>query len=351
MVIFMSAPVLNLVSSQINLDQPIQNEFGETPLAFSPTIRLADGGEAVPQQYLDVDRKLDNLSNVIAHISVPCGYQLFAGQNGSCLYLVVAVIGKENYPTCGESASKDKVVYSRRWLIEPTTPTSEIVQTALLAMKKAREHEVRELFTVRIDQSLDQSSRVATPFNCHLDLPLMAGDGSTLGSASAVDVDKQLRGLKFAGYTFEVQQRIKLGHKRLFELNVVGKSSHFLELAGSSISVICQHQDQRDFVHQLINALIARSDRFVDELFSFKGFRRFSHTLDPIKLAKFSYKTRNIKVEDARFDKNFENMSYKVDASKAPFYNDGELGRQQRQLISSFSDLGGYLPIEKTANR
>ncbi|MBL4672685.1 MAG: hypothetical protein JKX81_10545 [Arenicella sp.] len=347
----MSAPILNLISRQTNVDQLMQNEFGETPLAFSPTIRLADGGEAIPQQYLDVDRKLDNLSNVVEHISVPAGYQLFTGQEGSCLYLVVGVFGKENYPASAEIAIKDKVVYSRRWLIEPTTPTSEIVQTALLAVKKAREHEARELFTVRIDRSLDQNSRVATPFNCHLDLPLMAGSESTLTSTSALDVDKQLKGLKFAGYTFEVQQRIELGRKRLFELNVVGKSSHFLELAGSLISVICQHQDQRDFVHQLINALIARSDRFVDELVSFKGFTRFSHTLDPIALAKFSYKTRNIKAEDTRFDENFENMSYKVDASKAPFYNDGELGRQQRQLISSFSSLGGYLPLEKTANR
>jgi hypothetical protein len=351
MVIFMSAPVLNLISTRPNVEKPIENEFGETPLAFSPTIRLADGGEAVPQQYLDVDRRLDNLCNVVAHISIPAGYQLFTGQEGSCLYLIVGVFGKENYPASAEIAKKDKVVYSRRWLIEPTTPTSEIVQTALLAVKKAREHEVRELFALRLDSGSKKGSRVATPFNCHLDLPLMVGNGSTLASASAIDVKTQLKNLKFAGYTFEIQQRIELGHKWLFELNVVGKSSHFLELAGSSISVICQHKDQRDFVHQLINALIARSDRFVDELVSFKGFRRFSHTLDPVELANFSYKTRNIKVEDARFDKNFENMSYKVDASKAPFYNDGELGRQQRRLISSFSSLGGYLPREKTANR
>jgi hypothetical protein len=344
-VIFMSAPILNFISKQPVADKPKQNEFGETALAFSPTIRLANGEEAVPQQYLDVDRKLDNLSNVITQVSVPCGYQLFAGQEGSCLYLVVGILGKENYPRSAEMAMKDKIVYSRRWIIEPTTPTSEIVQTALLAVKKAREHEARELFSVRIDQS----SRVTTPFNCHLDLPLMAGNESTLAKASALDVEAQLNDISFAGYTFEIQYKIELGRKRLFELRVVGRSLHFLELEDSSISVICQHHDKRDFVHQLINALIARSDRFVDELVTFKGFTRFSHTLDPIELAKFSYQTRNIKVSDPRFDKNLENMSYKVDASKAPFYNDGELGRQQRQLISSFDSLGGYLPLEKTA--
>ncbi|MFT6408991.1 MAG: hypothetical protein ACJAQ6_002414 [Arenicella sp.] len=341
----MSVSNLRIVASEDIDGQPKQNEFGETPVAFSPTIRLSNGEHAVPQQYLDVDRKLDNLSNVVAHISVPKGYQLFAGQEGSCMYLVVGIIGKENYPASAESLKIDKIVYSRRWIIEPTTPTSEIVQTALLAVKKAREHEVRELFTVRIEQG----SRIATPFNCHLDLPLMAGNQSALSSAPALEVADQLKDIKFAGYSFEIQQQISLGRKQLFELAVIGRSAHFRELADSSISVICEHQDKRDFVHQLITALIARSERFVAELVSFKGFSRFSHTLDPIELAKFSYQTRNIEVTDARFDTNFKDMSYKVDSSKAPFYNDGELGRQQRYLISSFNNLGGYLPLEKSS--
>jgi hypothetical protein len=345
MVFFMSISMLHIVASQPIDGQPKKNEYGETPLAFSPTIRLSNGEDAVPQQYLDVDRKLDNLSNVLSHVSVPAGYQLFAGQEGSCLYLIAGIIGKENYPKSAESLKYDKIVYSRRWIIEPTTPTSEIVQTALLAIKKAREHEVRESFKLQIEQG----SRAATPFNCHLDLPLMAGNKSAILRAPAINVFNQLKGINFAGYSFEVQHHISLGRKQLFELRVIGQAAHFRELAGSSISVICEHSDKRDFVHQLITSLITRSDRFVEELVTFKGFTRFSHTLDPIALANFSYQTRNIEAADRRFDSNFKDMSYKVDSSKAPFYNDGELGRQQRSLISSFDSLGGYLPLERLA--
>jgi len=338
----MSVPILHLIPKQLENDQLKQNEFGETPLAYAPTIRLSNGEEAVPQQFLDVDRKLANLCNVLVHVSVPSGYQLFAGQQDSCLYIIVGVVGKENYPGSPEIAKMDKIVYGRRWLIEPTTPTSEIVQTALLAIKKVREHEVRELLTVRIDNS----TRVTTPFNCHLDLPLMAGNASTLAGSSVVEVNEQLGDVKFAGYTFTVKSRIALGNRLIFELRIIGHSSHFSELENSSIVVMCEQENQSDFLHQLMAALIARSDRYVEESVAFKGFKRFSHEIDPIELAKFSYQTRNIEITDSRFDKGFEGMSYKVDASKAPRYNEGELGCRQRQLVASFDNLGGYLPLD-----
>ncbi len=339
----MSVPILHLSPKQLEGERPSQNEFGETPLAYAPTIRLSNGDEAVPQQYLDVDRKLDNLSKVLNHISVPKGYQLFAGQDGACLYLIVGVIGKENYPRSAEIAQMDKMVYGRRWLIEPTTPTSEIVQTSLLAIKKVREHEVRELLTLRINNA----SHITTPFNCHLDMPLMAGNKFTLAKASALEVKAQLPHVKFAGYRFEIANTAVLGGKRLFELQVLGRSSHFPELENSSITVVCEHLDKRDFLHQLIATLIARSDRYVEENIAFMDFKRFSHDLDPIELAKFSYQTRNVEISDSRFEKGFEDMSYKVDASKAPLYNDGELGQKQRLLVASYKNLGGYLPLEK----
>ena len=350
----MSVPVLRLISKQSDGNQPKQNDFGETPLAYAPTIRLSNGEDAVPQQYLDVERTLSNLSNVLAHISVPKGYQLFAGQEGSCMYIIVGVVGKENYPPNADVAKLDKMVYGRRWLIEPTTPTSEIVQTSLLAVQKVREHEVRELFSVRTpnDSGLTkvfQAAHITTPFNCHLDLPLMAGNRSLLSrdqSAPVLDVAAQLKGLKFADYTFELQNQTLFAGKSVFELKILGHSEHFPELQNESISVICEQPNDHDFLHQLITVLIAKSDRYVEENFSFKSFKRFSHDLDPIELAKFSYQTRNVKVTDKRFDKGFKDMSYKVDASKAPSYNGGELGRQQRQLVSSFDDLGGYLPLD-----
>jgi hypothetical protein len=90
--------------------------------------------------------------------------------------------------------------------------------------------------------------------------------------------------------------------------------------------------------------LIKHSDRFVEERVAFKGFHRFSHNLDVTKLAEFSYTTRNVKIKDSRFDAEFAGMSYRVDQSKAPYYNSGSLGRQQRKLLAEFDSLGGYLP-------
>ena len=208
----MTVPILHIVP-QSQCTQTRENDFGETPLAYAPTVRMSNGKEAVPQQYLDVNRTLSNLSSVLTHISVPTDYQLFAGEEGSCLYLIVGVIGKENYPRSAEAGQMDKMVYGRRWLIEPTTPTSEIIQTALLAIKKVREHEVRELLTVRINQG----SRVTTPFNCHLDLPLMAGSKPSFAAAQAIDVDSQLIDLNFAGYSFSVTQRVQLANKLVLE--------------------------------------------------------------------------------------------------------------------------------------
>lgn len=340
----MGLPILHLlIPKKSKQPEPEQNEYGETALAFAPTIRLPNGEEAVPQQYLNVNRTLENLANVLAQISVPYGYQLFAGQGITCLYLMVGVIGKENYPKSAITKQRHKIVYGRRWMIEPTTPTSEIVQTSLLAIKKAREHEVRELFTVRINEG----RYVTTPFNCHLDLPLMVGNGSVLEGDSVVNVELLLENVRFAGGCFSLKQQVSLGRKTVYELMLIGGSTHFPELVNYSIAVICERNDKRDFLHQLIAALIQRSDRHIEEIVAFNGFKRFSHNVDPIELARFSYQTRNIKATDPRFNAVFANVAYTVDASKAPRFNDGELGCQQRELLASYGDLDGYLPLDK----
>ncbi len=346
----MNVSGLNLVVSNVDcdvdsVDLSNENSFGETPLAYAPSIELSNGEKAVPQQFLDVNRQLDNLCNVLAEISLPASYQLFAGQEASCLYLIVGVIGHENYTGYKASIYDDKIVYGRRWLIEPSTPTSEIVQTALLAVKKVREHEARELLTVRINQGRN----VATPFNCHLDLPLMAANtGELLSVDSARDegVEELLARVRFAGFSFSVINRHRLSNSRIIELKLEGQSRYFPELGGEIIAVNYCEEHNGDFLHQLMSELIQKGDRHIEESTSFRGFARFSRKINPIDLAKFSYTTRNIKATDPRFDRNFEDMSYKVDAAKAPAYNAGALGEQQRAKVASVDSLLGYLPRE-----
>ena len=158
------------------LDEQSFNCFGERALPYAPKVKLADGSHAVPQQFIEVNRSLTSVEKILGEISLPENYVLFAGKIDSVVFLQVSVIGCENYPsTPAKSVQLAKIVYGRRWLLEPTTPTSEVVQTAFLAVKKVREHELREHVFLLGEQNNQQNElHQSTPFNTHLDLPLMA---------------------------------------------------------------------------------------------------------------------------------------------------------------------------------
>ncbi len=350
----MSVPIFNVASSLV---ANVENDFGETPLKYSPCVSVVGGGSVVPQQYLDVRRTLENLENVLAEISVPDSFQLFAGLDRHTLFIEVGIIGEENYPTNPKVIEQPKMVYGRRWMIEPTTPTSEVVQTALLAVKKAREHELREKFKLKNSQG----NGVATPFNCHQDLPLMANqrflfEGSKSAGLTEADLGQLLRSTSIGGLGFRLESCLQLAGNHVFEVALfpvkhegseqVDKKIDFPEMHSGKLVVVCEEQTEAHFLHQLFNACLARSDRYVEENFSFQGFHRFSQTISPIAIARFSRVTRKLKSHDARFDKEFQDMSYRVDSAKAPRFNSGKLGAQQRALLKRYPVLNGYLPKE-----
>lgn len=326
------------------------NCYGETPLAFAPRIRFDGGSSAVPQQYLDVQRTLENLENVLADIDVPEGFLLFAGQEEQTLYLVAAVFGEENYPRGLSSARQDKIVYGRRWLIEPTTTTSEVVQTAMLAVKKAREHELREKFSLSINQGLNKT----TPFNCHQDLPLMVKSQESLlepsNSLTEGNIIDVLKSVRIEGLELKFRAMIELGERRIVDVLVAqqDKKMAFAELNGRALTVVCEEQSIEHFLHQLFNTCLQLVDRFVEENIRFKGFSRFSHDVSPVAIAEFSYLTRNVTAKDPRFDEQFEDMSYRVDSAKAPTISLQRLGDQQREVLAQYPSLAGYCPHEPT---
>lgn len=339
----------------------VPNEFGETPLRYAPTVRLSNGVKAVPQQYLEVNRSLANLENILARVSVPEGYLLFAGQESNVLFIVVGIVGVENYPRDMHQAERSKIVYGRRWLIETSTPTSEVVQTAMLAIKKAREHELRERFVVRLNtaaNSLHTKSRT-TPFNCHQDLPLMAGARDALVSAevsAAVSADDssvepslihQLLGsLSVDDEPLRLIEITPLGASYVLSFEVIAgrQRSQFNDLQGRPLYAVCDELSTDHVLHRILKTCLAESDRWVEEQVAFMGFARFSERVSPTALAKFSAKTRQVKVSDTRFHAEFSDMSYAVDSAKAPFLNSGELGRRQRVQLASFKNLQGHLP-------
>ena len=126
---------------------------------------------------------------------------------------------------------------------------------------------------------------------------------------------------------------------------------HFPEFDKQRISILCDAFNESTFLHELMNALIKCSDRYVEENFLFDGFARFSQTVCPQKIADFSYQTRKIEFKDPRFNGHFREMSYDVDASKAPFYGSGKLGEKQRHTIEKTKVTGGHFPAENVDDR
>jgi len=315
--------------------------YGETPLPFAPQISLDGAQPVVPQQYLNVERSLSNIEAVLERIEFSDDYILFSHQENGVLSIQVGILGCENYPFNQKQKTETKIVYGRRWLIEPTTPTSEVVQTALLAIKKAREHELRENVIFKLNEQ-----KKTTPFNSHMDLPLMKsnpdffyrGDRKGLGTEQELYARTRviLESVKLKSFEMQLDSvRLLNEEKALIELSVTALKQHvhFPELNDQRIAFICDDFNESVFLHELMNELIKRSDRYIEEHFTFDGFARFSHKVCPKQLAEFSYQTRNIKHKDPRFHQHFRQMSYDVDASKAPFYAGGALGENLTNLF------------------
>ena len=332
------------------------NIYGETPLPFAPYISLTGQQFVVPQQFLNVNRDLKSVEAILSKITFDDDYLLFVNEIDGGLFLQVGIIGVENYPRNEEQKYQNKIVYGRRWFIEPTTPTSEVIQTAFLAIKKAREHELRENIIFTNDKGIK-----TTPFNTHMDLPLLVANQESVISNNSNDqlsdkteitetintVLKQVTINKHCPSLVAVHQ---IDDTRvLVDLSLMDTSSnsHFPELEGVTLSIFCEDFTVRTFLHELMNELVKRSDRYIEECFSFDGFNRFSQNVCPLKLAEFSNATRKIHNVDSRFEKHFRQMSYEVDASKAPYFSSGELGKKQRMMIDQSGVQNGYLPLEQ----
>ena len=342
-------------------DKPSTNALGETPLPYAPLATLANGHQAVPQQYLQVQRSLENLERILERIEFDDHYILFAGQSAeessSELYLQVGIIGVENYPQNEEQQNVKKIVYGRRWLIEPSTPTSEVIQTAMLAIKKVREHELREKITLHVDRSEGKGSIRTTPFNNHMDLPLMSGNSCLLNTPVesinetefADQIEKLLRSINVDSLAFKLEQIVNLDEQQTVVSLILQTQEQtdtlFPELLQKTrITLVCNKRSTNEFLHELVAKLISMSNAHVEEHFNYQGFARFSRQLCPIKIAKFSYETRNIKSDDSRFKSSFKDMSYAVDFDKTPNLSSGELGEKQRALIEKGNVRGGHFP-------
>lgn len=361
-----------------NIKQTLRsNALGEIAVEQSPHVQL-ENTRAVPQQFLIYKRDINSVENILGQIRCDENYLLFTKQHADFIYIQVGIIGRENYPP-SDCERDDKIVYGRPWLVEKNMPTSEIIQTAFLAIKKAREHELREYFVLRLQDNDGNYIGKCTPFNSHIDLPLLCKEMNTnvnteqqdpnINQSSSNSVDDNtnestqaletiLERTSFANYTFHLQKTHHINNAmHLVEITIetdkgLSKAAqqiaaHFPEMANTTLYLQLEELTPNALLHALISKLIEKSDEYIAENFTFNGFARFSKKINAQAIGEFSRNTRVISEVQRtdKFEDSLSQMIYEVDSARAPALNKNELGKFQLETLNQYDAMEGYLPI------
>lgn len=316
-----------------------QQEFnlGEYPIENAPQIALKTGQTCVPQHFLTYQHDRMSIEAVLADIEYSSRYLLFVSEDGSVPYIQVGIVGYDNYKTIARQPGQ-KIVFGRRWRVEPNLPTSEIIQTCFLAIKKAREHEIRELFSV------SYKGAKATPFNSHHDLPLLVRNQDFLKSPS--------RSKKNLG---ELISSLRFDRKRLVLLDVEQRHNGqwIVDLAfgkdsTDELSLLIPNLNEDTILYALMDALIARSDQHVDENFRYKGFARFNRENSLAAIAELSIDTRGqasaANCANMSFDANLAQEKYDTDSSRVPNLTQSRYSNILRDRLESLDIKTGFKP-------
>lgn len=321
---------------------------GETPMLLAPCIELMNGKYCIPQHYLKYEQTVESVAAILNDIEAVSDILLFCGQDDFGLYLQTGSVGPDNYKRKGCEPGDRRIVYGRRWRIDTYIPTSEVIQTAFLAIKKACEHEVRELLTIH-DRD---SGRTGTPFSTHMDLPLMAHFPElVMRETSSVKQplpETWLQGVRFDGRDVKVDDVAMRGNGNLIVDLVFAEASSPRVRSGFEqlpMTIVLREFSEASLVHEIMNALIQRSDRLVDEQFRYRGFARFSQNVDPAGLMQLSVVTRTGGLPDEQFELVLAALNYDTDARRVPSLGSGMLAHRNRQTLRQEGELGGHMPI------
>jgi len=342
-----------MANNVMNNNVMVENSYvgvGGILMPMAKSINVENVGDFYPQHYYTYNQTLESLSSILTQISSLHNILLFAGEDNGNLYLQVGNIGHENYPYDDQS-HPPKIVYGRKWRIDRDTPAPEIVQTALLAIQKVREHEVRELLVWR-----DPSTAAAsTPFSCHQDVQLIAGylrkRSSQTNEADLTSIDTLIPELTFGGRQLSVVTRIPLADSRcLLEICLsesTAKHRSFVEFDDARVSLVLDGWSVALFLHELMDALIRISDIYTENTFMFAGIQRFNRQVDPRIIGKLSVLSRPYKkhMADKEFLKSFSRMNYQVDKKRAPQIGAGLLSELNKAKLYQHSALDGHMPV------
>ncbi|RZU48073.1 hypothetical protein EV700_1045 [Fluviicoccus keumensis] len=327
---------------------------GETPMPQAPAVTLPNGAVVIPQHYLQYRQTADTVRALLADIEFDPNTLLFAGQDANGLYLQAGLVGRENYDRSNTLRPR-KLVYGRKWRIDADTPTSEVIQTAFLAISKAREHEVRELLTL----TDPDSGKTSAAFSHHHDLPLMAAHPDQVLAdhrqplLSRHDAEAVVSALQFAQRRFTVTGFERRHNGSLLVDLQLGEAplarrveGDLAEYDGLALTLMLREGLAVELLYELMEALVRHSHRYVEEHFRFRDFNRFSWRTDPRRIAALSVRTRPYARDAAngRFMPVFRNLNYETDRSRAPTMGSGPLAVKNRAKLARFGKLQGHMP-------
>jgi len=321
---------------------------GEYAIENAPRTHFDDGRACVPQHYLQYSHTHSSVEELILKIDYCERYPIFVCQDDAGIYLQVGVIGTDNYLKDSQQ-EQVKIVYGRKWRVEPKLPTSEIIQTAFLAIKKAREHEVRELLRLKLNNN------VTTPFNNHQDINLLSNHSlaiSTEGdNVSWAELQRELNQVSYDHATFFVHNLERRNSNYwLLEIVMMSEvSTKQPELLDNPVIVLVINKLTIDEVlYQLMTQLIHLSDRHVDEHFKFAQVARFSRNISVKAIASISASTRQLHKTVAllEFEQHWLKSNYQTDLTRVPTLNASPLSLKIKAQLNSFGTIAGVLPKE-----
>ncbi|MDA7746746.1 hypothetical protein N8878_05375 [Psychromonas sp.] len=314
--------------------------LGEKVMPKAPKILLSNGDYCIPQHYLTYHHTLQSVEALICDIDYDPRYVVFAAQESESIYIQVGVIGHDNYHKKSKHKANDvKLLFGRKWRVEPELPTSEIIQTVFLAIKKSREHEVRELFKIQLENS------TTTPFNTHIDLPLMAEfykpkkitTNQEALKTSTQTVDEILALITYDHSTLSLQSvQQRSNGIWLVDINVHQTTRSTLpEMVDATLYLMVESLTLNSLSRALIAEVVRLSDHHVDQHFSYKGFHRFDPAIDITNIADLSQQTRQHELA-VHFEREFSKTNQQVDLKRIPTVKAGLLAQKHKHIIEQF---------------
>lgn len=336
------------------MSKAIPLHLGESAIKHAPVICLDNNTQCIPQHYLRYQHTLASIEKLIQEIQFDTEYPIFVCEDKSGLYLQVGIIGYDNYLN-QEDQHHYKIVYGRKWRIEPQLPSSEVIQTAFLGLKKAREHEIRELFR------LSHQNKTSTPFNNHHDLPLLSHALSNKTDKHALGLNQQIiqsalariqydhgcfRLVNFEERQVTHQDQVKLQY--LVDLSFIATDkSKLAELSATPFTLILDEANIHLLHHYLMQYLIQLSDRYLDENFTFRGVNRFSwqHDIDLIGELSIQARDKQASLKDPNLADEVKLNNYETDKTRVPHLNNSDFGMRLKERLQGFKGLEGILPV------